>query len=66
MLQKQSARDAKLHLARKDRVLLAIALSLFLVTVGYALYLGTHNRIHPSAVSHSGDSDQPNAMSAIY
>lgn len=64
MLQKHSAREGKLHLARKDRILLAIALSLFLVTVGYALYVGTHYRIHQSAVSQTGESDHAQATSS--
>ncbi len=64
MLQKNPTREGKLHLAKKDRVLLAIALSLFLVTVGYALYLGTHYRIHQSAVSQTGESDHAKATSS--
>jgi len=65
MLQKHSTREGKLHLARKDRVLLVIALSLFLLTVGYALYLGAHHRIHQSAVNHMG-SNNANAMGSSY
>lgn len=65
MLQKNSTRDGKLHLARKDRVLLVIALSLFLLTVGYALYLGAHHRMHQSAVIHK-ESSKANAMSSPY
>lgn len=65
MLQKHSTREGKLHLARKDRILLVIALSLFLLTVGYALYLGAHHQIHQSAVIHR-ESNQANAMSSPY
>jgi len=65
MLQKHPTRDAKLHLAMKDRVLLVIALSLFLLTIGYALYLGAHHRIHQSAVMQR-ESNKANTMSSSY